>query len=332
MMAQVDDGIHRVVGALKERGFWDNTALVFLSDNGAMPYGGGNNFPYRGMKSGSWEGGVRTLAFIRGPPRLFTGKGPGEPFKAPLHITDIAPTLVAISDALGEEDRGHGGSAPAPPAAARFDGRNMLGTLQRGGDGSEGGEEAGIVLQHDPYVNNSAFLKGRYKLVLGPPGLPFVFQEPTSNWRANTDGSDEGRYGDPGWAAVLTHGTVAEATADIVEDLTGNDGHGAKLVIISYVVAMFRGVLRDWITGTHYRNLLLSKERNFAATSIAVRDSCPTIEWGEGVTTGTLLLFDVVADPQERDNLASTFPEKVETLHRELCDILGRSEYVMQAV
>jgi arylsulfatase I/J len=62
-----------IVGNISEQlrsiGLWDNTLLVFSSDNGG-PVGlsccGGNNYPLRGAKQSVWEGGIRAVAFITG--------------------------------------------------------------------------------------------------------------------------------------------------------------------------------------------------------------------------------------------------------------------------
>ena len=44
----LDDAVTDVVKAYKDGGLWDNTVLVFTTDNGGI--GIGNNFPLRGMK------------------------------------------------------------------------------------------------------------------------------------------------------------------------------------------------------------------------------------------------------------------------------------------
>jgi hypothetical protein len=48
--------VSQVVKSYKDEGLWDNTVLVFTTDNGGI--GIGNNFPLRGMK-------VRTSTLLR---------------------------------------------------------------------------------------------------------------------------------------------------------------------------------------------------------------------------------------------------------------------------
>jgi len=79
--AMKDDNVKRLKDALSSCGFWNDTALFFLSDNGGMPYGGGNNYPFRGGKTTAWEGGVRVPAFVRLPPALEAA--PGDHFSSP---------------------------------------------------------------------------------------------------------------------------------------------------------------------------------------------------------------------------------------------------------
>jgi arylsulfatase A-like enzyme len=72
---EVDDNLGEVIRAVQARGLWEKTLVVFQADNGG-PIGfptGGNNFPLRGGKASSWDGGFRTPAFVSGgalPPQL----------------------------------------------------------------------------------------------------------------------------------------------------------------------------------------------------------------------------------------------------------------------
>ncbi len=60
---------------LKETGQYDNTVLIVMGDNGGystkwsfIPYNAtGSNYPLRGGKGDSWEGGHRVPTFIHSP-------------------------------------------------------------------------------------------------------------------------------------------------------------------------------------------------------------------------------------------------------------------------
>eukprot|EP00041_Stephanoeca_diplocostata_P016857 m.334494 g.334494 ORF g.334494 m.334494 type:complete len:565 (+) comp20507_c1_seq2:254-1948(+) len=66
----MDSDIGRVVAALKARQMWENSLVVFHSDNGGEIMGagicGGNNWPLTGGKFSNWEGGIRVNAFVTG--------------------------------------------------------------------------------------------------------------------------------------------------------------------------------------------------------------------------------------------------------------------------
>ena len=64
-MTILDETVGNIVTQLKESGMWDNTLLFFQSDNGA-PWGYGDNFPLRGYKNSSFEGGIRVPTFVSG--------------------------------------------------------------------------------------------------------------------------------------------------------------------------------------------------------------------------------------------------------------------------
>ena len=77
----VDESAGRVVDALKKKGMWENTLFVMSSDNGGPTYpginaqlhGGASNFPLKGSKTSSWEGGIRVTSMAAGgliPPKM----------------------------------------------------------------------------------------------------------------------------------------------------------------------------------------------------------------------------------------------------------------------
>lgn len=64
MNKMTDDFVGAVVSALKIKSMWSNTIFIYLSDNGGNFLA--NNAPLRGGKGTSFEGGVRTPAFVSG--------------------------------------------------------------------------------------------------------------------------------------------------------------------------------------------------------------------------------------------------------------------------
>ncbi|KAG7170719.1 arylsulfatase I-like [Homarus americanus] len=96
MVTAMDDQVGRVVKALRDSGHYDNTIIIFSSDNGGVANAGSSNYPLYGGKSTMWEGGCRGAAFIHSPlleniPRVHEGL---------LHVTDWYNTLLEIGGAI----------------------------------------------------------------------------------------------------------------------------------------------------------------------------------------------------------------------------------------
>jgi len=77
---------------------WDNTFLVFSSDNGGPAFSdqhAASNYPLRGGKYTSWEGGIRATAFVSGGllPKAMRGKN----ISAPIHICDWYATFSGLA-------------------------------------------------------------------------------------------------------------------------------------------------------------------------------------------------------------------------------------------
>ena len=51
MVLAVDEGIGEIVSLLKEKDLFDETIILFSTDNGGAPSVGGFNYPYRGQKA-----------------------------------------------------------------------------------------------------------------------------------------------------------------------------------------------------------------------------------------------------------------------------------------
>jgi len=97
MVAVLDDGVGNVTAALKSAGIFDDTFIIFSSDNGGPTNGNegtqSNNFPLRGGKNTIWEGGTRVVGAIMGPGIPSGGSTTYEK----MHATDWLPTLVSMA-------------------------------------------------------------------------------------------------------------------------------------------------------------------------------------------------------------------------------------------
>jgi len=117
MIDRVDQNLGRIFNKVKDLGKWDNTLILFLTDNGACPeqpnttpdippgpvesyrtisvgWANASNTPYRKFKSTDYEGGTRTpfIAYWKGviQPGMTNQVG---------HIIDINPTFMDITGA-----------------------------------------------------------------------------------------------------------------------------------------------------------------------------------------------------------------------------------------
>ncbi|MDF1813115.1 MAG: sulfatase [Verrucomicrobiales bacterium] len=96
MVESVDEAVGRVVGKLKERKLWDDTFVIFTSDNGGLKPVATDNSPIRQGKGGIYEGGVRVPLIIRLP-----GAGAvGQLCHRPAITMDIVPTIF---DVIGKQ-------------------------------------------------------------------------------------------------------------------------------------------------------------------------------------------------------------------------------------
>ncbi len=93
MVYAVDRGIGNIVKALKETNQYDNTLIVFLSDNGGNFDHGANNYPLKGTKGDAWEGGYRVPMFFHWPNKIAKGKK----FDYPVSSLDLYPTFAALA-------------------------------------------------------------------------------------------------------------------------------------------------------------------------------------------------------------------------------------------
>lgn len=90
LIEHMDAGIGDVIDALKETGAYDNTLVVFVSDNGGQLNVGANNGSLRGGKGTMYEGGIRVPMGALWPGRI----NPGSRSNRIGLTIDLYPTLT----------------------------------------------------------------------------------------------------------------------------------------------------------------------------------------------------------------------------------------------
>ncbi len=155
LIEHMDHGIGKVMNALKESGFYDNTLVVFVSDNGGQLNVGARNGPLRDGKGTVYEGGIRVPAIASWPGNI----APGTSSDAVLTTMDIYPTLLEaararitqIIDGTSFLDSVLGGPDPDPNRLLFFSRRE--GGLRFGGKTIEAVRQGPWkLLQNSPYA------------------------------------------------------------------------------------------------------------------------------------------------------------------------------------
>ncbi len=90
MVKNIDDNMGRLAATLERLQIDDDTLVIFMTDNG--PAGGGSAGPFRGAKASVYEGGIRTVCFLRWPAVIEAGSTDDTMLA---HI-DLMPTLLDV--------------------------------------------------------------------------------------------------------------------------------------------------------------------------------------------------------------------------------------------
>lgn len=111
MVRAVDESVKNITATYAALGILNDTLFVLSGDNGGIPDVGGNNFPLRGNKATTFEGGVRSIAFVSG-----AGIAPslrGTVSHEIFHVTDWLPTIAGGIAGLDLSDNTTGRPCPA---------------------------------------------------------------------------------------------------------------------------------------------------------------------------------------------------------------------------
>jgi N-sulfoglucosamine sulfohydrolase len=96
-VSRLDQGLGRLISILKESGHWDDTLVLYLSDNG---------IPFPGAKTTLYEPGMRLPLVVRSPDQ----KQRGNVCNAMVTWADLMPTILDYAGAEGPDYGLHGRS------------------------------------------------------------------------------------------------------------------------------------------------------------------------------------------------------------------------------
>jgi len=100
LVEHLDDGIGKVLAALKANGLSDNTLIIFTSDNGGSLPHGGTNGPLNGGKQDMLEGGIRVPMCAVWPGRI----RPGSRSERVAMTMDLFPAVCQAAEAAFDHE------------------------------------------------------------------------------------------------------------------------------------------------------------------------------------------------------------------------------------
>lgn len=152
----MDNGLGALRGLLEDLGEWDNTVIIFFSDNGGLPSHGSVNHPFRGGKGDYWEGGVHVPAFFSGGlVSSALARNGVEPYRYGhlTHVTDLHATMLRLAGFSGEGD-------------AELDGFDLWDSLM---ETKSPTRQAVVINLNSPnFANSGAVRWSKYKLIRNP--------------------------------------------------------------------------------------------------------------------------------------------------------------------
>ncbi|MCM8535769.1 MAG: sulfatase [Lentisphaeraceae bacterium] len=105
IIEHIDWSVGEVIKTLKANGNFENTFILYTSDNGCDYNAGGSSGPLKGRKFNTWEGGQRVPAIISYPPKFDGGKT----IEGMTSSLDIFQTVANLSSTEIPTDRVYDG-------------------------------------------------------------------------------------------------------------------------------------------------------------------------------------------------------------------------------
>ncbi|XP_064616011.1 arylsulfatase B-like [Liolophura sinensis] len=163
MVTCMDEAVGNITKAFQDKFMFEDTFMIFTTDNGGQIHEGGNNWPLRGWKGSLWDGGMKGVGFVHGngltkPGTINTGL---------MHVTDWYPTLVNL--------------AKGSLNGTKLDGHDQWETISQGKPSSRQeilhnidplSKKTGQPLRNASFDNTvrAALRVGDWKIITGGPG------------------------------------------------------------------------------------------------------------------------------------------------------------------
>ena len=117
MIKHLDMGVGEIVNSLKKHDVFDNTLLIFLTDNGGSKTMSANNAPLRGFKQMDYEGGIHVPFIVSWPAQLEGGKK----CDVPMWSTDLFATALDAAGLSMPKDKPLDGKSILPALKGETD-------------------------------------------------------------------------------------------------------------------------------------------------------------------------------------------------------------------
>lgn len=260
MVSAMDEAVGRVVDALIASGHYNNSVIIFSSDNGGS-VSAGNNWPLRGGKGSLWEGGTRGVGFIHSP--LLPERGLVS--HTMVHVTDWYKTIVGLAGGVAPEDTDGFDQWEAITTGAESPRSSFVYNIDK------------VTLEDNTTQINAAIRKGDFKLLVGDPG--------NGNWTPPPEGFDSSFHGIDNFEEneVRPHGNNGNVDIQIKVD-------------------------SDWFT---FGELEMDVD-SLRLLKLSVDDQTP------------IMLYNVIDDPEERNDITESHQEVVEDMLFDLEKELSR--------
>eukprot|EP01060_Flectonema_neradi_P015829 TRINITY_DN22473_c0_g1_i1.p1 TRINITY_DN22473_c0_g1~~TRINITY_DN22473_c0_g1_i1.p1 ORF type:complete len:537 (+),score=95.68 TRINITY_DN22473_c0_g1_i1:45-1613(+) len=168
MVSFMDDAIGTMLEILMQRGMYENTLIMWSSDNGGAVHlgGGANVWPLRGGYLNNWEGGVRAAALLSGGFLERVGVKPGGTLEGFIHECDWWATFCYAAGVSPDDSKAAANNLPG------IDSHNMWDLITGKNTTSPRYEWSltplGESLSRSSDGGDAAYMsEGRYKLIVG---------------------------------------------------------------------------------------------------------------------------------------------------------------------